>query len=133
MLGISLERTLADPVGIEVVLSEAVNIDRPEIEGRLALGDPFGERHAGTTSGRDTERVEPGADIYAANLGSLAENEVAIGREAFRAIDELLDARRLHGRNAAYSELKQGLEMLEVVFEKLELEAIGKPIDGPGY
>jgi hypothetical protein len=23
--------------------------------------------------------------------------------------------------------------MLEVVFEKLELEAIGKPIDGPGY
>jgi hypothetical protein len=53
--------------------------------------------------------------------------------KAFRAIDELLDTRRLHGRNAAYGELEQRLEMLEVVFEKLELEAIGKPIDGPRY
>jgi hypothetical protein len=78
VLGISLERTLAHPVGIEVVLSEAANIDRPEIEGRLALGDPLGERHAGATCGRDAERIEAGADIYAANLGSLAENEVAV-------------------------------------------------------
>src|SRR4029453_7659536 len=53
VLGISLERTPAHPVGIEVVLSEAANIDRPEIEGWLALGDPLGERHASATAGRD--------------------------------------------------------------------------------
>ena len=81
----------------------------------------------------DAEGVEAGADKDAAHLGRLAEDEVAVGREAFRPVDELLDARRLHGRHAAGGELEQRLEMIEVVFEQAGTRnRLGKPVDRPG-
>ena len=131
MLGVSLERARAHPAGIEVVLAEAANVDRPEIEGWLAFGDPLGERHAGPAAGRDAEGVEAGADKDAAHLGGLAEDEVAIGREAFRPVDELLDAGSLHGRHTTGGEFEERLEVLQVVVKKLELEALGKAVHGP--
>ena len=124
MLGVGLERARAHPVRVEMVLAEAADVDRPEIVRRLALGDPFGEHHAGAAARRDAEGVEAGADIDAAHLGGFAEDEVPVGGEALRAVDELLDAGRLHGRHAAHGELEQRLEMLEVVLEQLELEIL---------
>ena len=109
-------------LGVEMVLAEAADVDRPEVVGRLALGDPFGERHAGAAAGGDAEGVEAGADEDAAHLRRLAEDEVAVGREALRAVDELLDAGRLQRRHAASGELDQRLEMVQVVVEQLELE-----------
>ena len=118
-------------LGVEMVPAEAADVDRPQIEGRLALGDPLGERHAGAAAGRDAEGVEAGADKDAAHLRRLAEDEVPVGREAFRSVDELLDAGRLHGRNAAGGELEERLEVLQIVVEKLELEAVGKAVHRP--
>src|SRR5262249_56392018 len=112
---------------------ETANVDRPEIEGWLTVGDPFGKRHAGAAAGRDAEGVKASAHKDAANLGRLAEDEIAIRREAFRAVDEFLDARPLHSRNPADGELEQRLEMLEVIFEKLELKAVGKAVRGPRF
>ena len=79
----------------------------------------------------DAEGVEAGADKDAAHLRRLAEDEVPVGGEAFRSVDELLDAGRLHGRHAAGGELEQRLEMVEIVLEQLELEALGQALDRP--
>ena len=77
--------------------------------------------------------LKPGADIDAAHLRRFAEDEVAVRREAFRPVDELLDARRLHGGHAARGKLEQRLEMLEIVFEQLERERLGKALDRPWH
>src|SRR5262249_52296398 len=130
-LGIGLERARAHPIRIEVGLAETAKIDRPEIEGWLTVGDPLGECHPGAAASRDAERIEACTHEDAAHLGRLPEDEVAVGSEALGAVDELLDARGLHGRNTADGELKQRLEMLEVIFEKLELKAVGKAVRGP--
>ena len=42
--------------------AEAADVDRPEVERRLAAGDPLGQRPAGAAGGRDAEGVEAGAD-----------------------------------------------------------------------
>ena len=131
VLGVGLERAGAHPVRIEMVPAEAADVDRPEIVRRLALGDPFGEHHACAAPGCDAEGVEAGADIDAAHLRRLAEDEVPVGGEAFRPVDELLDACRLHGGHAARGELEQRLEMVEVVLEKLELEGLREALDCP--
>ena len=122
MLGVGLERARAHPARVEMVPAKAANIDRPEIVRWLALGDPFGEHHAGAAARRDAERVEAGSDKDAAHLRRFAEDEVPVGGEAFRSIDELLDAGRLHGWHATGSEFEQRLEMLQVVLKQLELE-----------
>src|SRR5262245_704209 len=133
MLGIGLERARAHPARIEVVLSKAANVNRPEIEGRLAFGDPFGKRHAAATAGRNAEGVEAGANKDAPRLGGFAENEVPVWCEAFRAVDELLDAGGLHGRNTANGELEERLEMLDIIFKKLKLETIWKAVHAPRF
>ena len=131
MLGVGLERARAHPARVEMVAAKAADVDRPQIVGRLALGDPFGEHHAGAAAGRDAEGVEAGADKHAAHLRGFAEDEVPVGREAFRSVDELLDAGRLHRRDATGGEFEQRLEVLQIVFQKLELEIVGKAVHGP--
>src|SRR4029453_10154052 len=96
MLGIGLERARAHPVRVEMVLAEAADIDRPEIVRRLALGHPFGEHHARAPPRGAVASVEARPDKDTPRLRRLAEDEIAVGREAFGAVDELADAGRLH-------------------------------------
>src|SRR5690606_23115511 len=110
----------------------AADVYRPQIVRRLALGDPFGKYHAGATARGDAESVEAGADKDAARLRRLPQDEVTVGGEAFRAIDDLLDASRLHRRHASGRKLEQRLEMVEIVVEQLELEIFGDALDRPG-
>ena len=58
----SLERARAHPARVEMVAAKAADVDRPEIVGGLAFGDPLGERHAGAAGTGDAHRVEAGAD-----------------------------------------------------------------------
>src|SRR5262245_19282666 len=132
VLGVGLERAGAHPVRVEMVLAEAANIHRPEIVRRLALGHPFGQHHAGTAAGGDAESVEARPDKNPPGLARLAKDEIAVGREAFGAVDELPDARRLHRRDASRRKLEQWLEMVEISVEKLELEPVRQAIDRPG-
>ncbi len=100
VLGIGLQRPAADPVGVEMRTAEATDIDRPEIVGRLPLGNPFGQRHARPAGRCDAEGVEAGTDEEIPQLRRLPEDEVAIRRKTLRAVQQLLDAGRLQRRNA---------------------------------
>ena len=82
MLAVELERARAHPAVVAVRRAEAADVDRPEIERRLAGRDPLGERLAGAAARGDAEGVEAAADEEALQLRRLAEDEVAVGREA---------------------------------------------------
>ena len=71
VLGIGFERARPDPRPVAMHRPEAADVDRPEIEGRLAAGDPFGERAARAAGGGDAEGVEARADIEALQLRRL--------------------------------------------------------------
>src|SRR5712692_3799636 len=73
---------LADPLAQEATVAmkrrEAPDIRRPEIHGRAVLDDPLRQRLPRPARGRDAARAEAGADIIAAHLGGLAQDEVVV-------------------------------------------------------
>ena len=76
--------------------------------------DPLGQRHPGATAGGDAERVEAGADEEVLQLRRLAEDEVAVRREALRAVDQLVDAGGLQCRHPAHRQFHRRREVVEV-------------------
>ncbi len=132
MLAVELERARPDPAVVALRLAEATDVDRPEVHGRFARHDPLGERASGAARRGDAERIEAAADVEACELRRLAEDEVAVGRERLRAVDQLLDARPLERRYAQQSLLHQRLEVIPVRIEQGEVEAIGDAVRRPG-
>ena len=92
MARIGFERPHAHPIRIPVRRAEASDVDRPEIERLFAVRRPFRQRHAGAARRRDAESVKTGADEEIAHLRRFADHPIAVGREAFEAVDHLLDA-----------------------------------------
>src|SRR3546814_6810834 len=73
-----------------------------------------------------------GADEEVRQLRRLAEDEVAGRREAFRAVDELLDAGGLQRRHSAERQLHELLEVIEVGIQQGVVEARRDAVDRPG-
>src|SRR5262249_45160197 len=84
VLAVGLDGARQHPAAIAVQRAEAADIDRPEVHGRLAARDPFGERAAGPPGASNAEGIEAGADIEVPDLRRLAEDEVAVGRKRLR-------------------------------------------------
>ena len=68
--------------------------------------------------------LKPAPTKKLASSGARAEDEVAVGREALRAVDHLLDAGAFERRHAGERLAHMLLEMIPVVFEELELEIL---------
>src|SRR5208283_5055874 len=94
MPSIGLERATAHPGWILMVGTKTTNVHRPEIEGRLPGGDPFGKRHASAAGRSDAKGVEARPDEEIAHFWRLADHPVDIGRKAFQPVDHLLHAGR---------------------------------------
>src|ERR1051325_5955672 len=92
MLAIGLQRAGQHPMAVAMELAEAADIDGPEVHWRFTAGDPFRQRPAGTAGARDAEGIESCADEIIRHFGRFAEDEIAIGGEGFRPVDEALDA-----------------------------------------
>jgi hypothetical protein len=112
--------------------AEATDVHGPEIPRWLSSHDPLGERRARATPRRDPEGVEAGADEAAAQLRSLPEDEVAVGREGLGAVHQLSDPRAREVGHPPRRELGELSKVLEVGVEELEVEALGNAVDGPG-
>ena len=132
MFRVGLERARADPVGIEMATSEPPDVRRPEVERRRAFYDPFGERHSRAAPGCDAEGVEARADEDVAHLRRLAEDEIAVRREALRPVDHLLDADVAQSGHAPQSLLHDRFEMIPIRLQKLELEILRQWVGQPG-
>jgi hypothetical protein len=61
-----------------------------------------------------------------------AQDEIAVGREAFRPVEQHLDLRRLQARRAVDGGGHQRLELVPVLVEQLELEVRGDRVHAPG-
>ena len=131
VLGVSLHRAGAHPVGLLMRAAEAAEIDGPQVVRRPTGVHPLGQRHAGAASGGDAEGVEPGTDEELRQLGRLAEDEVAVGREALGAIDQLVDTGGGKGRHAADRQFHRWGEVVEVGVKELEVEVGRDAAVGP--
>ncbi len=117
-------RAVGQVAAVRVEGREAPDVDVPDVERRLAAGDPLGDQASGAARVRDAGGVESGADEVAADLGRLAQDEVAVAGEALRPVEEHLDLRGLEARRAVDRVLHQHLELVPVLRQQLELEAV---------
>src|SRR5207244_5616744 len=78
------ERVVPLPIGV----TEAPQVHLPEVEARLAVDDPFRHRLAHPTGTRDPVGTEAGRDKEPAHA-RLAEDELVVGREGLRSINQL--------------------------------------------
>ena len=128
----ALDRALAQIGAVAVEAAEPADIDLAEVHRRLAGDDPFGESASGTAGAGDTDRVEAGGEEQAGQLGRLAEDVLVVGREALRAVDERLDPGPLQRRHPRQRAFHDRPEMLPVLVQQREREAVGDALHAPG-
>lgn len=125
VLAISFKRAFLHPFAVFVECGETANVDHPEIERRFAAHSPFGQHPARAAASRNAECIEACTNKHVGAFGRLAENEIAVGREALRPVDHLPHA-RFTKRGHTLDGLRHVLfEMIEIIVEKLELELVG--------
>ncbi len=131
MLAIGFERAVAHPVAVAVHRRKAADIDRPEIQRRLAAHRPFRQHPAGAAARGDAEGVEAGADEHVGAFRRRAEDEIAVGREAFGAVDHLLHPDLGQRRDAGDGRVHMLGEVVPVVVEQPEFPVGGHVAGGP--
>src|SRR5262249_6480693 len=120
VFAIGFERPVIHPVAVLVQIREAPDVDDPEIHGRFTRSNPLPQTRAGAAAARDAEGIEAGTDIIVGELGRRTQDEIAVGREALRAMDHFLDAGGIERRNTRQGLCHMLLEMIPVVLEELE-------------
>ncbi len=131
VLAVSLQRALGDPGAVAVEAGEAPDVHGPKIQGGFALHHPFGQNPSRTAPAGDAKGVETRPHIHVRAFRRRAEDEVAVRREAFRAVDHLLDA-DLGQRGDAGDGLFQMLaEMIVIVVKQPELPVLGDVTGDP--
>ncbi len=132
MLRVRLEGAGTHPIGVAVGSPEATQVHHPQVVGRSAVVHPFGQSLSGATTGGYPEGVETGANEKVLQLRRLAEDEVAVGSEALRPVDELAHPSVGEGRHAPDGEFHRWGEVVPVAVEQLEVERAGDASSGPG-
>ena len=100
---------------------EPADVERPQVERRMAVEDPLRHHPAGAPAGGDAVE-EPGGDVEVVELGRSAHHEVGVGGVGDRAVDQRADAGALDHRRALGGERRQLLEPVEVRIEQPTLE-----------
>ena len=127
-----LARALGQALAVGVVRAEAADVDVPQVARRLAVGDPLRDELSRTPGVGDASRIEASADEVIAQLRRLTQDEVAIGREALRPVEQHLDLRRFQAGRAVDGVGHQDLELVPVLAQQLELEGAGNRVHRPG-
>ena len=132
MLTVEFQRALAHPVAVTMRRSEAPDIDRPDVERRLVAGNPLREHLARTASRGDAKGVEARAHEIAHQARGRADDEIAVGREALRPVDQLLDSGCRQRGHPWHGQIEDRLKMIPVGRQQLEIKIIRKTIGRPG-
>src|SRR5262249_14394819 len=127
-----LDRALSEMCAVAVESREASDVHIPEVDAGLAADDPFREKAASAAGVRDARGVEAGGDKEAEATRRLAHDEIAAGREARGAVQELALLRGLETGRAVNRRFHQRLELIPVLGQKLELEILGNAAHAPG-
>ena len=104
---------------------EAAQVDVPQVDRRIAADDPFGDQAPGAAGVGDTCRIEAGAHEVTVELRRFAEDEIAVQGEALRSVEQHLHLRGLEAGRAVYRVRHQDLELIPILGQQLEFEALG--------
>ncbi len=132
VLAVVFERAGADPLDILVRNAEAADVHRPEVHGRLAARDPFGQGLARPAAGNDAEGIEARADKKSRHPRRFAQNKVPVGGEGFGPVDQGLDSGRLQRRDARDGRFHRRAELVPIGIEQGEMESLGDSVFRPG-
>ena len=110
------------PVGLERL--NAPDVDVPQVEGRLAVLHPLRQRHARAARRLDADRIEATGDPEIAQVRRFAEIVAVVGREAFGAVEEGVDAGIGQHRHASHGLFEDRLEVVEILRKLVEAEIV---------
>ena len=109
-------------VGARPVLgAEAANVHRPQVELRLAVDDPLRQLFPQAAGAGNAVGGEPGRDEQPANR-RFAQDELVVGGEPLRAVDEPRDACLVHGGHPPHGPGGDLLEARPVGGQQLAVE-----------
>ena len=128
-----LDDALLEIAGVPLERLHPARVDLPQVHARMAVDDPLGEHLAGAARRPDADRVEPAREVEVPKLGRLAEEVAVVRREALRSAEERLDARLREGGNAMQGAFHDGLEVVPVLGQLVELEVLGDAVHAPGF
>ena len=112
-----LPHPVAQPPVVGVERCEPPDVDRGEVARRLPFDDPVGQRPSGAAARRDADRIEPGPDEEAPEPGRLAQDELIVGREALRTVEQLLETGLLQHGDPMDGGLHQHAEVIPVLLQ----------------
>src|SRR5207248_6061579 len=119
-------RVVPLPIGV----TEPPQIHLPEVEARLPIDDPFRHRLAHAPRTGDPVGAEAGRDKEPANA-RLAEDELVVGREGLRSIDQLDDIAVLEGGDPLDGVLRKRFEARPVLGQQAVVEIAGDAVESP--
>ena len=108
------------------------NVDIAEVERPFAVLHPLGKRHARPAGGLDADGVEPRRDPDIVHARCQAEMIGIVRREAFRPVEESVDAGARKDRHPVYRLLEYGRDMVEIIRKLIEFEILGNAVHAPG-
>ena len=119
-----LARALEQVAGVGLGGGEATHVHLRGVDGRRALVDPARQRKADSRAEDDALRVHAGGDEQSGYLACLAEDEVAVRREALRRAQVVREARVRQRRDALGGGGQRPAEVLHVRLELAEREVL---------
>jgi hypothetical protein len=113
------------------VTAEAPRVHLPHVETGNALDDPLGDQLAHPAGAGETVGAEARGDPEASYV-RLPEDELPIGREGFRPVDQPHHFEVLEIRHADDRVLEELVEALPILGQELAVEVLRNPVQSPG-
>jgi hypothetical protein len=118
-------------IGHRRPVAEARDIHAPDVEARIALRHPVGEREPDAAALAEARHHGAG-DPVVLEAPDRPDQRVAVGREGEGSIDDLLDSGFLEGGEMLEAHLQRRRDAVEVRLQQLVTEAPGRFLGGPG-
>ena len=113
-----------------VLAPEAADVERPDVPLRAAVDDPLAHDLADAARAREPVRAAARGDPEAGHIG-LAEQEVRVGRERLRPVEEHLHLGVLHRGHARDRIREELFHAIPLLGQELRLEALGNAVERP--
>ncbi len=122
--GVQQSQTLGNSflqiLSIDLERHVAPYIDLPQVDGRMAVADPFGDDLADAAGGLQADGIEAGRDEAILELGRFSEVVAHVRCKAFGSAEEFLDAGAFQRRHAPHGIEQHRFEMAEVAGDLAE-------------
>ncbi len=129
--GVDLDRAREGVLTARVVAAEAPRVHLPCVETGNALDDPLGDQLAHPAGAGEAVGAEARGDPEASYV-RLPQDELPIGGEGFRPVDQPHHLEVLEIRHADDRVLEELVESLPVLGQELAVEVLRNPVQCPG-